>query len=68
MSTTTRRVYHPTLNAWQDVPKASADEWKAAGWRLTKPDHISEDVEPAPLVENEPVVVTTTDASPEVRK
>ena len=37
-----RRVYHPTLDAWQDVPKADGDKWKAGGWRLTKPEHVDD--------------------------
>ena len=42
MSDTHRRVYHPRLNAWQDVPKSDGDKWKAAGWRLTKPEHADD--------------------------
>lgn len=37
-----RRVYHPKLNAWKDVPKSDGDRWKAAGWRLTKPEHVND--------------------------
>ena len=42
-----RRVYHPTLNAWNDVEDNAADSWKATGWRLTKPDHVNDDDAPA---------------------
>ena len=43
-----RRVYHPTLNAWQDVAKSDGEKWKAAGWRLTKPEHADDSDAPAP--------------------
>lgn len=43
-----RRVYHPTLNAWQDVAKSDGEKWKAAGWRLTKPEHVDDSDAPAP--------------------
>ena len=36
------RVYHPSLSAWQDVPKDKADEWKASGWLKTKPAHVDD--------------------------
>lgn len=61
----TRRIYHPTLDAYKDVPKKSADAWKAAGWRMTRPDHVTEPDVIAPE-EQEPVIVTVTDATPSV--
>lgn len=50
-----RRVYHPTLNSYQDVPAASVEEWKAAGWRLTAPDHFDPAIAPRLPVADEPV-------------
>lgn len=35
-----KRVYHPTLNSWQDVPEADVDSWAEAGWRKTAPKHV----------------------------
>lgn len=43
-----KRVYHPTLNAWQDVPAGDVSEWTDAGWRSTKPKHI-DDAEALPV-------------------
>ena len=45
-----KRVYHPTLNSWQDVPEERVDEWAEQGWLKTKPDHVddSESLPPAP--------------------
>lgn len=37
-----KRVYHPTLNSWQDVPDADAKNWTDAGWRATKPAHVDD--------------------------
>ena len=36
------RVYHPTLNSWQDVEASAVDGWKDAGWRTTKPEHVDD--------------------------
>lgn len=58
----TRRVYHPTLDAFQDVPSGDAEKWKASGWRLTRPAHVTDGADSD--VENEPVIVTVTDAPP----
>jgi hypothetical protein len=27
-----KRVYHPTLPSWQDVPDGDVDSWAEAGW------------------------------------
>jgi hypothetical protein len=37
-SAKTRTVYHPTLNASREVPAAKVEDWRAMGWRLTKPE------------------------------
>lgn len=37
-----RRVYHPTLPAWQDVPDKDVDAWADAGWRKTKPKDLDD--------------------------
>ena len=69
-----KRVYHPTLNAWQDVPEKDSKAWKDAGWRLTKPDHADDSDAPAPgehpgfaqipvLEDTSPTVTTTTGGS-----
>lgn len=66
-----KRVYHPTLNAWQDVPEKDSKAWKDAGWRLTKPDHADDSDAPAPgehpgfaqvpvLEDTSPTVTTAT--------
>lgn len=34
-----KRVYHPTLNSWQDVPEADVETWAKQGWLKTKPKH-----------------------------
>ncbi len=36
----TKRVYHPTLDTWQDVPDGDVDSWADAGWRKTAPKHV----------------------------
>lgn len=41
-----KRVYHPTLNAWEDV--TATKPWTEAGWCSTKPDHIDDSGFPAP--------------------
>lgn len=38
------RVYHPTLDAFEDVPESERETWKKAGWRVTKPDHVDDTV------------------------
>ena len=49
---TRRRVFHPTLPVWRDVDASTAEEWKAAGWRLTRPDGFDADADaPPPTVE-----------------
>lgn len=65
-----KRVYHPTLSSWQDVPDEAAAGWKDAGWRLTRPDHVDDSEAPpvgegyvAPAVPVE--VVVEPDVEPE---
>ena len=48
---TRRRVYHPTLPAWRDIDAAQSDEYKAAGWRLTRPDGVDDSDALPPAVE-----------------
>lgn len=59
------RVYHPTLNAWTDVPDGDKQRWKDAGWRLTKPDHV-DDSEALPVAKSAPAPATKTDAKSSV--
>lgn len=69
MSSDYVRVYHPTGNAWQDVPKGDADNWKASGWLKTKPAHVDDSGAGAPAAHfvAQPVVVPTP-AAPESPK
>lgn len=39
----TKRVFHPTLNSFEDVPDGDVEKWAAAGWRKTAPKHIDTD-------------------------
>lgn len=43
----TKRVYHPTLNAWQDVDDAAVKDWREAGWRTSRPEHVDDSDAPA---------------------
>lgn len=45
-----KRVYHPTLSAWQDVEDDAVESWKEAGWLKTKPKHV-DDSEALPVGE-----------------
>lgn len=45
-----KRVFHPTLNAWQDVPDGDVEAWSKAGWHKTKGKHI-DDSEALPVGE-----------------
>lgn len=42
----TRRVYHPSLNAYQDVPVGDVPEWVEQGWRKTAPAHFDPAIAP----------------------
>ena len=42
----TARVYHPTLNSWQDVRADAVSDWTDLGWKTTKPDHIDDSTHP----------------------
>lgn len=67
------RVYHPTLNSWQDVPAASVDGWKAAGWAVKNPGHVDDSgtLPPAPVFlasvprDPQPAPVVEAKATPE---
>ena len=41
-----KRVYHPTLNAWQDVPDDAVQEWGVAGWLAKRPKHVDDSASP----------------------
>lgn len=54
----TKRVWHPTANAWWDVPEDQVSEWKKSGWLASKPSHADDtNAEPVAL-QPEPVDVT----------
>lgn len=36
-----RRIYHPHMNEYRDIPASNADSWKASGWRMTNPGHVT---------------------------
>lgn len=38
-----KRVYHPTVNAWQDVPPDAVKDWTDAGWKTSKPEHVHDE-------------------------
>lgn len=53
-----KRVYHPTLNSWADVPDGDVSAWTRKGWKASKPGHIVEPVKGGPaVVPAEPVKV-----------
>lgn len=37
-----KRVYHPTLNSWQDVPEDAVSTWTKAGWSEKRPQHVDD--------------------------
>jgi hypothetical protein len=41
-----KRVYHPHLDSWTDVPAEDVDKWAEAGWRKTQPKHVNTDDAP----------------------
>lgn len=45
-----KRVFHPTLNAWQDVPEGDVEAWSKAGWHKRKGKHV-DDSEALPVGE-----------------
>ena len=59
---TLKRVYHPSLNAWQDVPASNTESWKEAGWRMTKPDHVDDSDALPPAADTTPAPTTTAAA------
>lgn len=42
----TRTIYHPRLGTSREVPTASVDGWKAAGWRTSAPKAAEDRTEP----------------------
>lgn len=60
-----KRLYHPTNNAWQDVPDGDVEAWSKAGWHKTKGKHI-DDSEALPVGEayTAPVLVPAVDEKP----
>lgn len=36
-----KRIYHPTLNEFRDVPEGDAEKWQKVGWRYTNPGHVT---------------------------
>lgn len=59
-----RRVYHPTLNAWQDVPDGDVEAWSKAGWHKTKGKHV-DDSEALPVGEGYEPVDVAVEPEPE---
>lgn len=51
-----KRVFHPTLSAWEDVPDGDVEAWAAAGWRKTQPKHV--DLTDAPPVGEHPGIAS----------
>lgn len=37
-----KRVYHPSLDAWQDVASSDVESWSKAGWLKTRPKHVDD--------------------------
>jgi hypothetical protein len=35
-----KRVYHPTLPSWQDVPDDAVDSWAESGWLKSKAKNV----------------------------
>lgn len=56
-----KRVYHPTANAWQDVPDDAVEAWVEQGWRKSKPKH-TDDSGALPVGEFYPAAVPVEDA------
>ena len=36
------RVFHPSLNSWQDVPGSAVEEWKESGWSEENPGNVDD--------------------------
>lgn len=36
------RLYHPTLDSWQDVPNGDVKGWTDAGWKAKNPGQVNE--------------------------
>ncbi len=67
----TKRVYHPTLSAWQDVADDAVDSWAEAGWRKSRPKHADDSGAPAVgdfHVASVPVVPAVEPEAPKVEK
>ena len=69
-----KRVFHPTGDAFHDVPEGDVEQWAEAGWRKTKPKHVNDTDAPAVgafYVATIPVEATATatpEAAPKVDK
>lgn len=37
-----KRVFHPTMNAWKDVPEGDVEKWVEGGWKKAKPKHVDD--------------------------
>lgn len=63
-----KRVFHPSLDSWQDVPDGDVDAWSKAGWLKSQPKHV--DLSEAPKVGEHPgiaaVVVDNSTETPTV--
>ena len=67
-----KRVFHPTLESFEDVPDDAVDAWAAAGWRKTAPKHVDTSALPEvgshpgfaqiPVLEDTSVTTTTSRA------
>jgi hypothetical protein len=44
----TQRVFHPSLDAWQDVPDDDVKDWTDSGWLDSKPEHVDDSAALAP--------------------
>ena len=43
MADDTKRVFHPTLPTYRDVPSGDVESWAEAGWRKSKPKDVEVD-------------------------
>lgn len=57
-----KRVYHPGLDTWQDVPDDNVTEWAEAGWLTKKPKHVDDSA--YPVADAPPVSVPVVDNTP----
>lgn len=75
-----KRVYHPTLDAWQDVPDERLESWLSAGWKSKRPKQFDDELPPVgshpgyarvvnetPTPEPEPAVAEPVPPTPDVQ-